>query len=148
MLASCGAAEQTGDGKRPVNIVPKGDATQIALACGRASVLMYIMTLGDWPPDYRYLDPTGIPGYDAGTRESDALAAQYLAEAVERTGVWSESIQNDPTVLTQALRENGWTIIEAGKKIAANERSWRNLEERVQWCLEHYDVPTRARHTN
>lgn len=140
LVASCGRPEHPRASAQQVNVVPQGDASDIALACGRASVLMYIMTLDDWPPDYRYLNPQGIPGYDASQRERDALAAAYLGEAIARTGVWNAKVENDPRVLTQALRENGWTIIEAGKRIAANERSWRNLEERVGWCIDHYQV--------
>lgn len=140
LFAACDGSQPPRPQTNTLSVIPSGDPREVALACGRASVLLYLMTLEDWPPDYRYLDPQGIPGYDPKNRKHDALAAQYLGEAVAKLGVWNEKIENDPFVLNQALRENGWTIVEAGKKIAANKHSWRNLEERVNWCLDHYDV--------
>lgn len=142
LLVGCGAGNSPDTST--VNIAPAGDATAVALACGRASVLLYMMTLNDWPPDYRYLDPHAMPGYDAARRAQDALAAEYLGDAIRQLGVWSEQMENDPMLLTRALRENGWTIVEANKKIVANERSWQNLEDRVHWCVAHYhvEIPT------
>lgn len=140
-----------GDSKQPtaqpsrINIVPQGDPTAVALACGRASVLMYIMTLDDWPPDFRYLDPRSMPGFDPNRREHNAKTAEYLGEAIEKLGVWDSSMVHDPGLLDRTLRENGWTIIEEGKKISANDRSWRNLEDRVGWCIDHYNVDVPAR---
>ncbi|MET0988269.1 MAG: hypothetical protein ABW034_22950 [Steroidobacteraceae bacterium] len=139
-LVGCGESKQPSTPPSPINVVPQGNPTEVALACGRASVLMYIMTLDDWPPDFRYLDPRSMPGFDANKKERGAIAAEYLGEAIEKLGVWDSSMVHDPKLLDRTLRENGWTIIEEGKKIAANERSWRNLEDRVAWCIDHYDV--------
>lgn len=140
MLTSCGESKQPSTQTTTINSVPQGDATAIALACGRASVLMYIMTLDDRPPEFRYLDPRFMPGFDAKKKEQNFRAAEYLGEAIEKLGVWNSSIENNPRLLDQTLKENGWTIIEQGKKIAATDRSWLNLEDRVNWCIEHYKV--------
>ena len=144
LLAGCGESKQPNAQTTTINIVPQGKDTEVALACGRASLLMYVMTLDEWPPEFRYLDPHSMPGFDASNKERDARAAEYLGEAIEKLGVWNRRIANDPGLLHRALRENGWTIIEEGKKIAANERSWRNLEDRVHWCVEHYHVTIAA----
>lgn len=140
MLASCGESKPPTAQTSAITVVPQGNATDVARACGRASVLMYIMTLDDWPPDFRYLDPRSMPGFDARRKERNAKAAEYLGEAIEKLGVWDSSIEHDPNLLDQTLRENGWTIIEKGKKITANERSWLNLEKRINWCIDHYNV--------
>jgi hypothetical protein len=140
VLAGCERALPPTSQTRTINVIPEGTPTEIALACGRASVLLHLMTLGDWPPAYRYLDPRSMPGYDPSRRERNARAAEYLGEAIDKLGVWTSKIENDPGLLDRALEENGWTVIERGKKIAASDRSWRNLVERVDWCLAHYDV--------
>jgi hypothetical protein len=140
LLLSCSEAEPPRPATTTATYIPQGDDREIALACGRASILLYIMTLGDWPPYLRYLDPSAMPGYDPNKREQDATAAKYLGTAIRSLGIWNERIEQDPTLLTRALRENGWTIVTAGKEIAATPQSWSNLEHRVNWCLEHYDV--------
>jgi hypothetical protein len=125
----------------PVNYVPTGSAQSVIEACTEAGLLLEVMDNNNTSPTKAsYLDPRSLPGYDPQkTDHNNRASSKLLTRIADQYPKDKLKLANLDGLIYNALEANGWKKT-GEKQFEASEFSWTNLENRVNWCVDHYQV--------
>jgi len=127
----------TAPARTTIDYVPTGSSEQIVEACFRSGIAMGSFLLRAGYPVPGGSNPRSWLGFDDRKRDHNERAANALLRKLEDR--YDPLRNNTSGWFQQSVEQLGWVMLN-DDFFLANDTAWPTLENRLNWCVDHFKV--------